>query len=153
VASKRGLTPDEEAIYNRSMGDLASKLLGASRGHLAHKPVRGSVDNVFQPKQHVSRSNSQPSRPKAGLKRYSSLDEATEHEKELIRTSLTDLCFRLKSVSRESSLARGSSMPPGMMTSRYSSSSSIASAYPPPLIPASGRERIRPQLSLPDPPY
>ena len=41
------MTPDEENVYNKSMGDLASKLLGASRGHL-HKPVRGSVDNVSQ---------------------------------------------------------------------------------------------------------
>ena len=49
---------------------------------------------VYKPSQHLSRSNSQPSRPKSGLKRYSSLEEATEHEKELIRTSLTDLCFR-----------------------------------------------------------
>ena len=95
---------------------------------------------VSRQKQHVTRSNSQPARPK--LKRYSSVEEATEHEKELIRTSLTDLCFRIKSVSRESSLARGSSMPPGMLTSttsRYSSSSSIASAastHPPPLMPA-----------------
>jgi len=151
IASRRGMTPGDEAIFNKSMGDLASKLMGASRGHLAHKPVRGSVDNVYKPSQHLSRSNSQPSRPKSGLKRYSSLEEATEHEKELIRTSLTDLCFRLKSVSRESSLARGSSLPPGMMTSRYSSSSSIASGMtgPPPLTPAS--QRLRQQLSLPDP--
>jgi len=149
VASRRGMTPGDEAIFNKSMGDLASKLMGASRGHLAHKPVRGSVDNVYKPSQHLSRSNSQPSRPKSGLKRYSSLEEATEHEKELIRTSLTNLCFRLKSVSRESSLARGSSLPPGMMTSRYSSSSSIASSHPPPLTPAS--QRLRQQLSLPDP--
>ena len=46
VASRRGMTPGDEAIFNKSMGDLASKLMGASRGHLAHKPVRGSVDNV-----------------------------------------------------------------------------------------------------------
>ena len=36
-----------------------------------------------------------------------------------------------------------------MMTSRYSSSSSIASSHPPPLTPAS--QRLRQQLSLPDP--
>ena len=46
IASRRGMTPGDEAIFNKSMGDLASKLMGASRGHLAHKPVRGSVDNV-----------------------------------------------------------------------------------------------------------
>ena len=35
-----------------------------------------------------------------------SLEEATERDKALIRSSLTDLCMRLKSVSRENSLAR-----------------------------------------------
>ena len=46
VAARRGLTPDEQAVFNKSMGDLAGKLMSASRGHLAYKPTRGSVDNV-----------------------------------------------------------------------------------------------------------
>ena len=53
-----------------------------------------SFAKVYKPNQHLTRSNSQPARPQPGLKRYSSVEEATDYEKELIRTSLTDLCFR-----------------------------------------------------------
>ena len=58
------------------------------------------------------------------LQRYHSVEEATEIEKELIRSSLTQLCMRLKSVSRENSIApasRGSVpslMTTGLMTTQ-----------------------------------
>ena len=47
VAAKRGLSLDEQSIYNKSLGDLCGKLMSASRGQLASKKhSRGSADNV-----------------------------------------------------------------------------------------------------------
>ena len=47
IAAKRGMTPDEQAMMNKSLGNLCGKLMSASRNQI-YKPSRGhgSVDNV-----------------------------------------------------------------------------------------------------------
>merc|ERR1719510_1209640 len=105
---KRGLTSKEQAIYNNSLGNLCAKLMNTSRSTLASKGSSLSVDRG------VGRIGGQQHRHQnRPLQRHSSLDEATEREKALIVSSLTQLCMRLKSVSRESSIGRAS-VPPSM---------------------------------------
>lgn len=108
-ASHRGLNAQEQAVYKRSLGDLCNQLIRASQTSLAATEERQ--------KQRMASSFGKDYGSGAPLKRYKSIEDASAKERAQIVSSLTQLCVRLKSVSRESSLAP------------YSSQTSLASHH------------------------